>query len=94
MQSDAAHSAHSIHFRLTFIVVTRYKVQDDTLNLHNNILLYLHYDIVGVIDTMYRVTAINVSRKWIEWAEWAASLCPANSPFPGHVYCRHPVQTA
>ena len=25
MQSDAAHSAHSIHFRLTFIVVTRYK---------------------------------------------------------------------
>ena len=24
MQSDAAHSAHSIHFRLTFIVVTRY----------------------------------------------------------------------
>ena len=23
MQSDAAHSAHSIHFRLTFIAVTR-----------------------------------------------------------------------
>ena len=40
----------------------------------------------------YRVTTINVSRKWIEWAEWAASLCTANSPFPGHVYCRHPVQ--
>ena len=40
---------------------------------------------------MYRVTTINVSRKWIEWAEWAASLCTANSPFPGHVYCRHPV---
>ena len=41
--------------------------------------------------TSYRVTAINVSRKWIEWAEWAASLCTANSPFPGHVYCSHPV---
>ena len=41
----------------------------------------------------YRVTTINVSRKWIEWAEWAASLCTANSPFPGHVYCRHPVHT-
>ena len=40
---------------------------------------------------MYRVTTINVSRKWIEWAEWAASLCTANSPFPGHVYRRHPV---
>ena len=25
VQSDAAHSAHSIHFRLTFIVVTRYR---------------------------------------------------------------------
>ena len=24
MQSDVAHSAHSIHFRVTFIVVTRY----------------------------------------------------------------------
>ena len=34
---------------------------------------------------MYRVTAINVSRIWIEWAEWAESLCTANSPFPGHV---------
>ena len=33
---------------------------------------------------LYRVTTINVSRKWIEWAEWAASLCMANSPFPGH----------
>ena len=43
------------------------------------------------IDLKYRVTAINVSRKWIEWAEWAGSLCTANSPFPGHVYCRHPV---
>ena len=32
-----------------------------------------------------------MSRKWIEWAEWAASLCTANSPFPGHVYRRHPV---
>ena len=40
---------------------------------------------------MYRVTTINVSRKWIEWAEWAALSCTANSPFPGHVYCRHPV---
>ena len=38
---------------------------------------------------IYRVTAINVSRKWIEWAEWAASLCTANSPFPGPIYCRH-----
>ena len=37
---------------------------------------------------MYRVTVINVSRKWIEWA---ASLCTAYSPFSGHVYCRHPV---
>ena len=42
--------------------------------------------------SLYRVTTINVSRKWIEWAEWAASLCTANSPFPGHVYCSHPVQ--
>ena len=33
---------------------------------------------------------INVSWKSIEWAEWAASLCTANSPFLGHVYCRHP----
>ena len=41
--------------------------------------------------TIYRVTTIDVSRKWIEWAEWASSLCTANSPFPGHVYCRHPV---
>ena len=41
--------------------------------------------------TVYWVTAINVSRKWIEWA---ASLCTANSPFPGHVYCRHPVHFA
>ena len=40
---------------------------------------------------MYRVTTVNVSRKWIEWAEWAASLCTANSPFPGQVYCSHPV---
>ena len=40
------------------------------------------------------MTTINVSRKWIEWAEWAASLCTANSPFPGHVYCRHPVGAA
>ena len=40
----------------------------------------------------YRVTTINVSRIWIEWAEWAALCCTANSPFPGHVYCRHPVQ--
>ena len=40
---------------------------------------------------LYRVTTINMSRKWMEWAEWAASLCMANSPFPGHVYCRHPV---
>ena len=40
---------------------------------------------------LYRVTTINMSRKWIEWAEWAASLCTAKSPFPGHVYCRHPV---
>ena len=39
----------------------------------------------------YRVTTINMSRKWIEQAEWAASLCTANSPFPGHVYCSHPV---
>ena len=38
------------------------------------------------------MTTINVSWKWIEWAEWAASLCTANSPFPGHVYCSHPVQ--
>ena len=43
-------------------------------------------------NSFYRVTAINVSRKWIDWAEWAASLCTANSPFPGHVYCRHPVE--
>ena len=42
---------------------------------------------------MYRVTAINVSRIWIEWAERAALSCMANSPFPGHVYCRHPVQS-
>ena len=42
-------------------------------------------------QAMYRVTTINVSRIWIEWAEWAASLCTANSPFPGHVYCLHPV---
>ena len=41
---------------------------------------------------MYRVTTINVTKKWIEWAEWAASICTANSPFPGHVYCGHPVQ--
>ena len=40
---------------------------------------------------MYRVTAINVSRIWIDWAEWAALRCTANSPFPGHVYCHHPV---
>ena len=41
-------------------------------------------------QSLYRVTAINVSRKWIEWAEWAASLCTANSPFPGHVYSGTP----
>ena len=40
---------------------------------------------------LYRVTTINVTRKWIEWAEWAASLCTANSPFPGHIYGSHPV---
>ena len=39
----------------------------------------------------YRVTTINVSRIWIEWAEWAALSCTANPPFPGHVYRRHPV---
>ena len=39
----------------------------------------------------YRVTTINVSRIWIEWAEWAALCCTAISPFPGHVYRRHPV---
>ena len=44
-----------------------------------------------ILWNVYRVTAINVSRKWIEWAEWAGSLCTANSPFLGHVYCRHPV---
>ena len=44
-------------------------------------------------SAVYRVTAINLSRKWIEWAEWAALLCTADSPFPGHVYCRHPVHT-
>ena len=42
-------------------------------------------------QALYPVTTINVSRKWIEWAEWAASLCTANSPFPVHVYCSHPV---
>ena len=41
---------------------------------------------------MYRVTTINVRRIWIESAEWAALSCTANSPFLGHVYCRHPVQ--
>ena len=39
----------------------------------------------------YRVTTINVRRIWIELAEWAALRYTANSPFPGHVYCRHPV---
>ena len=39
----------------------------------------------------YRVTEINVSQMWIEWAEWAALRCTANYPFPGHVYCHHPV---
>ena len=39
----------------------------------------------------YRVVTINVSRIWIEWAEWAALSCTANSPFPGHVYRHHPV---
>ena len=48
----------------------------------------------NTIYTLYRVMAINMSRKWIEWAEWAASLCTANSPFPGHVYCRHPVEVS
>ena len=42
-------------------------------------------------DFLYRVTTINMSRKWIEWAGWAALSCTANSPFPGHIYCRHPV---
>ena len=37
------------------------------------------------------MTAINMSRIWIEWAEWAALCFTANSPFPGQVYCRHPV---
>ena len=46
---------------------------------------------LGTYTFTYRVVTINVSRKWIEWAEWAASLYTANSPFPGHVYCRHPV---
>ena len=40
---------------------------------------------------IYWVTTINMSRKWIEWAGWAALSCTANSPFPGHVYCRHSV---
>ena len=48
--------------------------------------------IIPWVSVKYRVTAINVSWKLIEWAEWAASLCTANSLFPGHVYCRHPVQ--
>ena len=39
----------------------------------------------------YRVTTISVSRIWIEWAEWAALCYTAISPFPGHVYRRHPV---
>ena len=39
----------------------------------------------------YRVVTINVSRIWIEWAEWAALSCTANSPFPVHVYRHHPV---
>ena len=47
--------------------------------------------IFTLFRTMYRVTTINVSRKWIEWAEWATSLCTANSPFPGHVYSSHSV---
>ena len=47
---------------------------------------------VQMLVEKYRVTTINVSRIWIEWAEWAALTCTANSPFPGHVYCSHPVQ--
>ena len=45
-----------------------------------------------LLPLQYWVMAINVSRIWIEWAEWAALRCTANSPFPGHVYCRQPVQ--
>ena len=52
--------------------------------------LTVDFLIHGVLS--YRVTTINVSRKCIEWTEWAASLCTANSPFPNYVYCRHPVQ--
>ena len=52
------------------------------------------YEILIPIDqwlSLYRVTTINVSRIWIELAEWAAMVSTANSPFPGHVYCRLPV---
>ena len=52
----------------------------------------LTHEFLRIKKEVYRVTTINVSRKWIELAEWAASLCTANSPFPVHVYSSHPVQ--
>ena len=44
MQSDPAHSAHSIHFRLTFIVVTRYPSYDTSgseMGLGNGMVVWL-----------------------------------------------------
>ena len=42
-------------------------------------------------SALYRLTAINVTRKGrIGRAEWSCPFCPLNL-FPAHVYCRHPV---
>ena len=58
-----------------------------------NLMTQLEKILIKILRNIYRVTTINVSLKWIEWAEWAALSCTANSPFPGHVYRRHPVDS-
>ena len=41
---------------------------------------------------LYRVTALNMTRIWIEWAGRLAFGCTANYPFQGYVSFRHPVR--
>ena len=40
-------------------------------------------------NELYRVTALNVTRIWIELAVWAAMVSRHNSPFPGDGVTRY-----
>ena len=52
MQGDAAHSAHSIHFRLKFIAVNQY-VSEKTASLHR----------ISVIDVNMFVSMLRLGHK-------------------------------